>query len=156
MAYLDERNEPLNLKVGGLRMAPLLAGDTKTLLPTEAGRTVVLNGASGSTVTLPAATGSGLKWDFVVGVAVASHVIKVASASDIIQGLILGMTDNSAAVLGYRSADDSDTITLNATTMGGCERGERLVLEDIASGVWAVSGNVSQTGSEASPFSAGV
>lgn len=122
------------------------------------GKTILLDTLAGSVCTLPAASGSGARFKFQVSVVPTSnaHVVKVANGSDIIQGLILGMTDNSAAVLGYRSADTSDTITLDGSTMGGAERGDWIEVEDVAANLWLVRGNVSQSGNEATPFSAGV
>lgn len=158
MPFPTEYYRDLNLLTGGSRSLPIPAGSAKTLLPTESGRTVLLDTVGGSTCTLPAATGSGTRYAFVVSAVPSggSHVVKVANGSDIIQGLILGMTDNSAAVVGYRSADTSDTVTLDGTTMGGAERGDWFEVEDIGANLWSVRGSVSQSGSEASPFSATV
>lgn len=122
------------------------------------GKTILLDTLTGSTCTLPAATGSGARFKFVVSVLATSnsHVVKV-TGTDIIQGIVNTIdTDTAGTTTGYATASDSDTITLNRTTMGSTMRGEWLELEDIASGVWAVRGQLANTSNGASPFSAGV
>lgn len=123
------------------------------------GRIVALDTAAGSVVTLPAATGSGAVFGFLVTVLATTnaHVIQAASAADIIQGVItLVDTDTAGTVTGFASAADSDTVTLNRSTTGSVTIGEWLEIVDIASGVFAVKGQLSNTGSGATPFSADV
>lgn len=117
----------------------------------------LLNVASGSTVTLPAATGSGFKYKFMVGTTITSndYIIQAASADDIMQGLILGAADGGNTVNGWEAAATSDTITLNGSTKGGLI-GDVIELVDAKEGVWIVSGAIAQTGTEATPFSAAV
>ena len=121
----------------------------------HAGRTINLNSATGRTITLPAATGSGATYTVVVGTTVTSgnHVIQVASASDVIQGVLSVSTD--AAGVTIPTGTTSDTITMNGSTTGGL-RGSMIELQDIASGIWAVRGSLVSTGAEATPFSAAV
>lgn len=136
----------------------LAAGATKTLTAADDGKIVLLNTAAGSIVTLPAASGSGVKYEFVVSVIATSnsHKIQVANASDIIQGIILTLSDDSAAVLAYAAGVSDDTITLNRSTTGSTKVGERIVIADVATNTWAVSGVTASTGTEATPFSAAV
>ncbi len=138
-----------NLGVIAITAATTLDGDA------YAGRTVNLNSATGRIVTLPAATGSGQTYTIVVGTTVSSgsHVIRVASASDIIQGVVSVSTD--AAGVTIPTATDSDTITMNGSTTGGL-RGSLVELQDVASGLWSVRGSLVSTGAEATPFSAAV
>lgn len=139
--------------------APVTAGATKTLTVVEHnGKTIKLDTAAGSVVTLPAATGSGAKFKFVISVIATSnsHIVKVANATDTMYGLVSVLSDDSAAVLGYKASGTDDTITLNRTTTGSTALGEWLELEDIASGKWAVRGMLAATGTEATPFSATV
>lgn len=126
-----------------------------TLTRHYAGAAVTLDAAAGLTVTLPAATGKGDTYTIVVGTTVTSngYVIKVASSSDIMQGA-LGVTTDAAGVV-IPTAATSDTITMNGSTTGGI-KGSRVVLTDVASGVWAVGGALVSTGVEATPFSASV
>ena len=118
----------------------------------------LLNVASGATVTLPAASGTGHKFRFMCGKTVTSNanIIQVASADDIIQGSIVGSSDNAAdAAISWEGAADSDTMTFNGTTKGGYI-GDSIELTDIANGVWLVTGIIQQTGTEVTPFSAAV
>lgn len=125
----------------------------------HAGRTVLLNTAAGSVATLPAATGTGNKYRFVVSVLATtnSHIVKVANATDIMQGIIHCLDSNLAAVnmWGFATGADSDTITLDRTNTGSVTVGEWIECEDIAAGVWAVRGVLSGA-APATPFSAGV
>lgn len=132
-----------------------------TLAVTEAlhdGKTILLDTAAGSVCTLPAASGSGARFKFAVKVLATSnsHIVKVANASDIIQGIILAISDGANAELGWIAGAADDTITLNRSTTGSVARGEWLELEDIAANLWIVRGSVAQTGTEATPFSATV
>lgn len=133
-----------------------------TLSVTEAthdGRTILLNSTGGSVCTLPAASGSGARFKFQVSVLAtsASHIVKVASASDIIQGAVsIVDTDTAGTVTGFATAADSDTITLNRTTTGSVTMGEWLELEDMKTNVWAVRGVLTNTAAGATPFSATV
>lgn len=123
------------------------------------GRIIELDTATGTVVTLPAATGSGAVFRFLVTTLATSnsHVIQVASAADIIQGIVtLVDTDTAGTVTGFASAADSDTITLNRSTTGSVTIGEWLEIVDVASGVFTVKGQLSNTGSGATPFSAAV
>jgi hypothetical protein len=122
------------------------------------GRTLLLDALAGSVATLPSATGSGALFRFVVSVLATSnsHIVKV-TGTDIIQGVVtLIDTDTAGTTTGFASASDSDTITLNRSTTGSAMRGEWLELEDVASGVWLVRGQLANTGSGATPFSAAV
>jgi hypothetical protein len=138
------------------------AGATKTLTAAaDGGRTILLDTAAGSVVTLPAATGSGVKFRFLVSVIATSnsHIVKVANSSDTFTGQILAISDDAGfPVKGY-SADataGADTITLNRTTTGSTSKGEFIIVEDYAANKWAVTGVVASTGTEATPFSATV
>lgn len=139
--------------------AGVLYTTTQTITESaNAGRTNVWNSATGFAFTLPAATGTGDRYRFQVGVVPSSgsHSVKVANATDIIQGSVITVSDNSAAVLGYNAASDSDTITLNGTTTGGLTRGDWVEITDMKAGVFVVSGITSSSGTEATPFSAAV
>ena len=141
--------------------ARLISGGS-TLSATEAahdGKVVLLNSLTGSVVTLPAATGSGAKILFKVSVLATSnsHIVKVANASDIIQGVILTVdTDTAGTVTGWASGASDDTITLNRSTSGSTMRGEWIELLDTLTNVWTVRGCLACTGSAVTPFSATV
>ena len=122
---------------------------------THAGAITRINAAAGMTITMPAATGTGNLYIIEVATTVTSndYIIQVASASDVMEGVIGVATD--AGGVNIPTAATSDTITMNGTTKGGV-LGSRVLLEDVASGKWAVSGGLVSTGTEATPFSAAV
>ncbi len=132
----------------------LTASTTITNAP-YAGVLTVLDAAAGLTVTLPAATGSGAVFEFFVKTTVSSndYIIQVANATDVING-VLGLATDVAGVT-VPTAASSDTITMNGSTTGGVQ-GSRVRIVDAASGVFAVSGALVSTGTEATPFSAAV
>lgn len=137
----------------------LAAGSTKTLTKADAGKTVLLDTATGSVVTLPASEGSGRKYNFVVTTLATtnSHVVKVGNTTDVMQGIIVfADTDGTAAVNAFASGATMDTITLNRSTTGSVSLGEWFEVEDLTSGKWQVRGALSNTGAPATPFSATV
>lgn len=120
------------------------------------GKIVTLNKADGQAVTLPAATGSGAKLQFIIGTTVTSvgTTIKV-TGNDTMTGAAIICQDAADTVVGFETAADSDTITLNGTTAGGI-KGDSVELIDIATDLWWVRITGSATGTEATPFSATV
>jgi hypothetical protein len=118
--------------------------------------TVALNRAAGIAVTLPAATGGGGRYKFIVGTTVSSNstTIKVVG-NDIMVGNALLAQDGGDTSVMFETAADSDTITLNGTTTGGIAGG-LVELIDIAADTWHVQAIGSATGTEATPFSATV
>ena len=120
-----------------------------------AGQRTLLNRAAGITATLPAATGSGARYEFILMAdASGDQIIQVASASDTMMGVAYLGNDSAGASVFY-TADTSDTITLNGTTTGGL-KGARIQVDDVASGVFAVMVFSEASGVEATPFSAAV
>lgn len=116
---------------------------------------VTVNRAAGSTITLPASVGEGATYRIFVGTTVTSNslIIQVANATDIMQGAVGLTTDIAGTVMP--TAATTDTITMNGSTTGGV-KGGYVDLEDVAAGVWKLSGNLICTGTEATPFSAAV
>lgn len=127
-------------------------------------RTILLDQLAGSVCTLPAATGSGAKFKFLVFVLATSvsHKIQVANATDFFIGTIAGVSDDPATVKGWIAANsgtvatNSDTVTLNRTTSGSVSKGEWVEVEDIAAATWSITGMITQTGVEITPFTAAV
>lgn len=135
------------------------AGAALTLtLANHAGKTILLDTAAGSTVTLPTSTGSGAVYNFVIKTVATSnsHIVKVANATDVINGLAFTVSDGAAAVLGYIAAATDDTITLNRTTTGSVSKGEFIRIVDAAAGFFLAQVFTASTGTEATPFSATV
>lgn len=141
--------------------AVVAAGATKTLTADNNNDIILLDTVTGSVVTLPAATGTGAKFRFVVSLLATSpnHVVKVANTTDVIQGSvaiggIAALPASSSSV--FAPGATHDTITLNRTTTGGVSLGEQFELLDLAAGFWQVSGTLTATGTPATPFSATV
>lgn len=137
-------------------LAPIAVTASTTLSrDVHAGTTVVVNAAAGATITLPASTGKGDEYTVFVGTTITSNslIIQVANSTDIMQG-VLGVATDIAGVT-CPTTSTSDTITMNGSTTGGV-KGSYVVLQDVASGVWEVSGGLVSTGTETTPFSAAV
>jgi len=107
------------------------------------GKTILLDHtAAASTVTLPAATGSGARIRFrVTAVNTNNHLIKVPDASHTLKGVIVSLDNDANAATAYSGTGTDDTITLNGTTTGG-QIGDMIEVEDIAANVWGVHGMV--------------
>lgn len=137
---------------------PVPGTAAQTLTGASLGRLVLLNIAAGSIITMPAALGTGAKIDVIVSVTATSnsHIVKVGNATDIFQGIIAALSDAGAAMLGWEAGAADDTITMNRSTTGTALVGHWLTFCDIKAGVWAVKGQIGQSGTEATPFSATV
>ncbi len=140
-----------------LGIISLAAASTTLNVDGFAGRTMVFNRAAGATAILPAATGSGYSFDFIVGTTLsgANYVVRVASSADIFVGYAVFSQDAGDTVVMFETAADSDTMTFNGTGTGGV-RGARVSVVDIAAGVWAIEVISNASGTEASPFTAAV
>jgi hypothetical protein len=110
---------------------------------------------------LPAATGTGNVYKFIVGVVnTSNYIIKVADATDTIDGQVIVTNDSTAggtaSVISWPTVAASDTITLNGTTTGGVGIGDYIELTDLIANQYVVSGMLKASGTEATPFSATV
>lgn len=125
----------------------------------HAGRVVVLDRAAGVTVTLPASSGSGDVYTFVLKTTVTSnnYIVQVANATDVMNGSVAYFNDTGTAGLAkaWAAADNDDTVTMNGTTKGGYA-GTRIICTDYAAGFWTVQIYGRQSGTVATPFSAAV
>jgi hypothetical protein len=140
------------------RMTKVTSATAATLTVTEALHgfsTVTLNRAGGIAVTLPAATGSGAQYNFIIGTTFTSSATIKVVGNDIMAGHCLYAQDAADTAVMFETAADTDTITFNGTTTGGY-KGTRVRLIDIAADTWFVEIVGSATGSEATPFSATV
>lgn len=130
-----------------------------TLTGANAGKLLVLNNAAGMALVLPAATGSGLTFQFEIGTTVTSVGITITTgvtgaSSDAYQGYAL--TEDGGTMTGWvatAGAGGSDVITLNGSTTGGFV-GDYIEIQDAAAGRWAIKRFVTKsTGTAATPFS---
>lgn len=108
--------------------------------------------------TLPAASGTGDKYTVHLGVTITgASTIKVANASDVMNGTAVLFQDAGDAVVGFNTAADSDTVDLLGTSNStGGMIGALYEFWDVASTKWAVRIVSDAGGTEATPFSATV
>jgi len=148
---LDRLNEAVNLMTAG--------GSARTLTAADAGKLIQLDTAAGTTITLPAALGTGNVYGFVTFVLATSnsHKVQVANATDVMSGALTVVDNADGTATSFGCVAASDTITLNRTTSGSVKiGGDRFYVQDIKAGFWSVWGVLTGTGGEATPFSAAV
>lgn len=116
-----------------------------------------INAAAGLTITLPAAIGSGKKFDFLLGTTVTSNnvIIQVANPTDVMAGVVTMAQDAGDTAALFETTSTSDTITMNGSTKGGI-KGDFVTLKDAAAGLWQLIMTCQGTGTEATPLSAAV
>ena len=117
-----------------------------------AGQKIALNAAAGLTVTLPEATGSGVRYDVYVIASVTSnaYVINCPASSEFYGHATLGQ-DSANTVVQFDAADNDDQISMNGSTTGGL-KGARITLTDTHTGHWHAEIEGTATGTEATPF----
>lgn len=134
-----------------------IAGGSSLTLTAAAhdGKTILLDTAAGTTITLPAATGSGARFTFVVSVAATSnqHRINVVGNDAFFGGIFQGNDSDNTTVM-WPTAADADQINMSGTATGGV-KGARYVIEDAATDSWSVIGWSDASGTEATPFATG-
>jgi hypothetical protein len=119
----------------------------------------LLMGASGAalTFTLPAATGSGNHYLFIVSVVnTSNYLIKASAGTMLFKGMIIGQSVTDSATDAPRTwvpGATDDTITLNGTTTGGTAIGNHIEFIDCSATQWMIRGFVTQSGAEATMFS---
>lgn len=136
------------------------AGATLTLtVAAHAGKTIKLDTAAGSVVTLPDAIGSGALFRFIVTIVPTSnqHQVKVPDANNLLKGSVNILDVDGTAQTAYAADSTDDNIQLNGTTKGG-QIGDWVEVLDVAADTWAIRGQlVVPAGSNiAEPFSAAV
>ena len=153
-------------EIGGVNVNPpgvvnALGATLTATAALHAGKVVKFGKTDGTTVTLPAATGTGNVYTFVIGVTATSNanIIKVANATDVMDGSlnIQQDTDADGTLACWMAEVGDDTMSFaGAATTGGIV-GNRIVCIDYAAGFWTCTAwTISGGASEATPFSAGV
>jgi hypothetical protein len=136
-----------------------VTSSTFTLTKDHAGTLIILDRASGVGITLPASTGSGLTYSFLVGTAITSltSFIKVANSTDVFIGNLAthNATGAVGASFGEAATGADDTLTMNGGTTGGL-KGSYIELTDISPGFWLLDGNLIGSGAFASCLSSTV
>jgi len=141
-----------------------LTANTTLTNATHANKLLVVNKVDGLTATLPAATGSGAKYKFVIGTLMTSSnfVVQVASATDYFRGIQFLKDDAAGGAQAFATANtatvatESDTLTWNRTTTGLTAIGDTVEFTDFATGIWLVESKCNASGTEATPFSVAV
>ncbi len=157
-AFTDALTLPAGTTIGGApvdsatRLVTTTATQVAVTATAHAGRHVILNSTHTTTVTLPAATGTGDVYTLRVGVTGTdgSKVITVANTTDVIKGGSIAVSTESTT-LGFASTA-ATTITFNNTTQGGVI-GTKVELIDVAAGIFLVNVLSVGTGHPATPFS---
>ena len=132
-----------------------LTGDTSITAALHEGKTCLLGEVGGNaslTCTLPEATGSGNKFRFVVTVVNTSNYVIAALTTDTFSGGIV--MNDGATCQGFFADGTDDKMTMNGTTTGGVTIGDLVQFEDILDTTWHVTGVISGSGTEATPFAA--
>ncbi len=185
--YSFNENAPVATAIGDTDVAPIIQSgvlkqitgkvlrtstggvvDTtaSTLAVTQAlhGNSIVtVSSTTALAITLPAATGTGTKYRFILQVAATAtqHTLKVANATDCLQGVYMSPVTGTAthiafaAVSSATTATRSDTVTLNGTTTGGAQ-GCDIEVTDIAAGFFQIQVIDTCVSTTTTPFSAGV
>ena len=118
----------------------------------HSGRVVTLNRAAGIAVTLPAATGTGTKYDLLINTLLTSNTTTITTgAGDFLSGLVLAARQSSGLVTAYMLNGSSNHIlTFNGTTQGGV-MGDKISLIDVAANLWQCQVVMQTVGASASP-----
>lgn len=140
----------------------LVAATSSPLAITTAahdGKIVVIDLATGVAITLPAATGTGSIFRFIVKTTMSggSTTIKVngTPGTDVMRGTAIYAQDGGDTALIFEAGATADTITLNGAETGGVA-GDNIELIDMTTGTWFVQIIGQATATEATPFSATV
>lgn len=148
---------PASGTISTTAMAPIAAGATLAVTAAMSGSVILLNIAAGSVATLPASTGSGAKYRFVVTTTATSnaHKILAASSSDFLNGVAVGhvaagttLTFSSAAATNH-----SIQMPVAGTSPSGGTIGDWFEFIDVAANLWTVSGAYQSGTTSTTPFS---
>ena len=137
-------------------------GDTLTVTQAlHASRVVAFGKTTGTIVTLPAATGTGDIYRFVISITATSNanIIKVANATDVMNGSLNLQQDTDAdgTAVTFRADAGDDTMTFAGAAGTGGIKGGYIECVDYLSGFWSCRAYTqSGGGAEVTPFSATV
>lgn len=153
-ATIDEINRAADIST---RIVDVTGSSLAVTAAAHDGKVVTLNRAAGIAVTLPAATGSGARYFFVVGTTFTGAATIKVTGNDIMKGTAILLADGGDTVVAFATAATSDdTITFAADNSTGGIAGAYVELIDIATDTWFVSIVSDAAGTEATPFSATV
>ena len=137
--------------------APVPAGAAITLTAAQSNSTILLKTAAGSVATLPAATGSGNRYRFVVTATATSnaHKILAASSSDFLNGVAVGHVSAGTTLTFSAAAATAHSIQMPfaGTQPSGGFIGDWFEFDDVAANLWAVRGMYQSGTTSTTPFS---
>ncbi len=138
------------------------AATTAVTIDDHDGRTILMGAAATEvSATLPAATGSGARFRFVIGANNSeSYIIDAETNPSVFVGTIMtAKTDDSpfpSATPWVATVGDAFVkVDMNSTTTGG-NPGDWIELEDIDTGIYQITGCTTSSGSIQSPFVGGL
>lgn len=125
---------------GNQGTVPITCGATCTITTGMAESTILLNVAAGSVATLPAATGSGAHYTFVVSTTVSSNADKIlaASTADKLQGTAIGWTGSTAKVFACLGNTSAIQMPFAGTQPSGGFLGDTFKYTDVGANLWQV------------------
>lgn len=137
-------------------IAPQAVGASLAITAAMSGAPILLDTAAGSVATLPAATGSGNKYRFIVKTTATSnaHKILAASVSDFINGLAFGENAGTAKAFASAAATNhSIQMPFAGTQPSGGFIGDFFEFHDIAANLWNCNGMYQAGTTPTTPFS---
>jgi hypothetical protein len=138
-------------------LPPVACGATCTLGAANQGTVTLLNQAAGSTVTLPAATGTGNTYKLMISVTTTSAAEKVLTSptTDAIIGTAIGENAGTAKVfVGNASTYHSIQMPFSGSQPSGGFIGDSMTCTDVASATWMCNINYQGGATPTTPYSA--
>lgn len=136
--------------------SPQAAGAALAVTAAMSGKTILLDTAAGSVATLPAATGSGRNYRFVVTATTTSgaHKILAVSVSDFLNGIVTGENAGTAKCFASAAATNhSIQMPFTGTQPSGGFIGDWFEFTDIGANLWTVRGMYQAGTTPTTPFS---
>lgn len=136
---------------------PRAGGASLAVTAAMANAPILLDTAAGTTATLPAATGTGATYRFVVTTTTTSgaHKILAASSADFMNGIVTGETSGTAKCFASAAATNhSLQMPFSGTQPSGGFIGDWFDITDVATNLWSVKGMYQAGTTPTTPFSA--
>lgn len=135
--------------------SPQAGGSTLSVTAAMSGKPILLDTAAGTTATLPAATGTGNKYRFIVSVSATSNAHKILTVgTDYIIGNAYGYTGSTAKVFGSPAATNrSIQMPFAGTQPSGGIIGDVFEFVDIGAALWHCEGFYQAGTTPTTPYS---
>lgn len=135
------------------RLVDITAASDAVTAAEHCDRIVTLSVSGGSDLTLPAATGTGCVYTFIVATATTDAYTWTRAGSDTIAGQALCDDGDGEPANGW-TASAATVITMGGTAQAsGGSVGDKIVLVDYGSATWQATITCTQGGTEVTPFS---